>query len=248
MNDGGASEVNEAELAQPTAVPLPGTGDRVDEGGQDEREDHELAELDALSHETGNDRGSGASESGLEEEVNGGDQRTIGHHLSGDGGVKEQALEIEPAIHHGSAVHQRITDEPVGGHREGKHEQVLGEDVDGVLLAAHPCFDHGEAGVHEDHQDRGHQEPHVVGQEGSVELRQLSGSGRKVEDTQAKEGQGNTSQPGQRTTGGQTTHLAEQELRGLQQARFLQALRPRPRCRSNSHQKAVAGWMTDNRH
>ena len=173
VNDGGASEVNEAELAQPAAVPLPGTGDRVDDRGQDEGEDHELAELDALSHQTRNDRGSGARESGLEEEVNGGDQTSVSHHLSGDSGVKEQAVEIEPAVSDGAAVHERVTNEPIGGHRKGEHEEVLGENVDGVLLSAHPGFDHGETGVHEDHQDRGHQEPHVVSQEGCIELWQL---------------------------------------------------------------------------
>ena len=30
VNDGGASEIDETELAQPTTVPLPGTGDGVD--------------------------------------------------------------------------------------------------------------------------------------------------------------------------------------------------------------------------
>ena len=34
-----------------------------------------------------------------------------------------------------------------------------------------------EAGVHEDHQDRGHQEPQVVSQEGCIELGKLSGTG-----------------------------------------------------------------------
>ena len=102
--------------------------------------------------------------------------------LSSDGRVEEEAPEIQPAANDGVAVHQGVAHEPVGGHREGEHEQVLGEDIDGILLPAHACFDHGEAGVHEDHQDGGDQKPEVVGQESGGELRKLFGFGRQGED------------------------------------------------------------------
>ena len=236
VNDGGASEVDETELAQPTTVPLPGTGDRIDDGGEHQGEHHELAELDALSHQTGNDGGGGAGESSLEEEINSRDEGRLGDHFRGDRWVKEQTSEIEPAVV-AVAVHQRIADEPVGRHGQGEHEQVLGEDVDRVFLTAHPCFDHGEAGVHEDHQDRCDEQPKVVGQKCSVEFRHLGSFGREVEQAQTEQRHGDASQPGQRTVGGQATELIEHHLGCFKQGCLPQSPRHRPRQRRCSHKE-----------
>src|SRR3546814_1838803 len=44
MDDGGTGEVGEADLREPAAAPGPGALDRVDDGGEDGREDHERPE------------------------------------------------------------------------------------------------------------------------------------------------------------------------------------------------------------
>src|SRR5690606_19847790 len=59
VHDGGAREIGEAHFAQPAATPLPGTLDRVDESGEEKREDHEGPELHTFGDRARYDRGGG---------------------------------------------------------------------------------------------------------------------------------------------------------------------------------------------
>ena len=229
MNDRGTSEVDEfdaSDAVEPTTVPFPATSNWINEGGEDQGEDHEFAELDPLSHKTGNDRGCRSGESCLEQEINGGYQAGIADGLSGNGRVEEEAPEIQPAVDDGVAVHEGVAHEPVGGHREGEHEQVLGEDIDGILLPAHACFDHGEAGVHEDHQDGGDQKPEVVGQESGGELRKLFGFGRQGEDAKAHQRQRRAGEPGHGAIGAEAPDALQKQHRAFQEAGLLQGFAP----------------------
>ena len=178
VHDRRTGKVNEfgiADAVEPAAIPFPAACNRVNKGSEDQGEDHEFAELDPLSHKTGNDRGCCPGESSLEEEINSGNQASVADGFSGDGWIEEEPPEIQPAIDGGVSVHEGIANKPVGGYRQGEDEQVLGENIDGIFLAAHAGFHHGEAGVHEDHQDGGHQQPEVVGEEGCIEIWQLFG-------------------------------------------------------------------------
>ena len=206
VNDGGAGEVDEAEACKPATadtvfreVPLPGAGDWIENSDEDQREDDEFAELDPLGHQAGDDGGRCAGKGCLEQEVDAGDKSRARYIVRGDGGVKEQTTEFQNAGDHPvGLVHQLIADEPVGAHGESEHHQVLGQDVDRIFLAAHPGFHHGEAGVHEDHQYRRHQQPEVVGKEfgckGCSFGKGLS-PGRQIEDPETHQGQGHTGEP-----------------------------------------------------
>merc|ERR1712216_434122 len=124
--------------------------------------DHKLAELDSLGYQAGNDGGSCASKRGLKEEINRWYKASFTDGFSGNGWIEEESCEIQPAVDRSIAIHEGVAHKPIGGHREGKYEQVFGEDIDGVFLTAHAGFDHGEAGIHEDHQDCGDQQPKIV--------------------------------------------------------------------------------------
>ena len=57
-----------------------------------------------------------------------------------------------------AAEHQREADRPVRDHADREDHEVGHDDVDGVLGAAEPGLDHGEAGLHE--EDEGAAEDH----------------------------------------------------------------------------------------
>ena len=109
VHDRGTSEVDEFDAAntvEPATVPFPAASNWVDEGGEDQGENYEFAELDPLSHKTRNDRGGGSGEGRLEQEINGGNQAGIADGLSGDGWIEEEACEIQPTVDDGIAVHE----------------------------------------------------------------------------------------------------------------------------------------------
>ena len=218
VHDGGSGEVDESQFVEPalTHVPLPRAGNGIEDAGEDEREDDELTELDPFGHQARHDCGGGAGEGELEEKVHTGHQLAAGDHLRSDGRIEEQTSELEPARDHpAGVVHDLVTDEPVGRCRQAKHNQVLGQDVDGVLLAAEPGLDHGETGVHEDHQGGADQHEHVVGQEGRGQFGQLGRMGRQVEEAQAQQRDRDAGEPGQRAVGGQAADPAQQKAGGL---------------------------------
>ena len=168
VNDGRTSEIDElfvANAVEPTTIPFPAAGNWIDESGQYEGENHKLAKFDSLSYQAGNDGGSCASKGGLEEEINRWHKASFTDGFSSNGWIEEKSCEVQPAVDRSIAIHEGVANKPIGGHREGKHEEVFGKNIDGVFLTAHAGFDHGEARIHEDHQDRGDQQPKVVGKE-----------------------------------------------------------------------------------
>ena len=209
-------------------VPLPGAGDRIENADEDQREDDEFAELDPLGHQAGDDGGRCAGKGCLEQEIDAGDKSRARYNVRGDGWIEEQTAEFQNAGDHPvGLVHQLVADEPVGAHGESEHHQVLGQDVDRIFLAAHPGFNHGEAGIHEDHQHRRHQQPEVVGKEFGCKRCSLGkglSPGRQIEDPETHQGQGHTGQPHRRAIGSQAANAVEEEHRPLQKAGFLKCL------------------------
>ena len=109
----------------------------------------------------------------MEEEINRWHKASFTDGFSSNGWIEEESCEVQPAVDRSIAIHKGVTNKPIGSYREGKHEQVFGENIDGIFLTAHACFDHGEARIHEDHQDRGDQQPKVVSKESGRKLGKL---------------------------------------------------------------------------
>jgi len=105
VNNRGAGKVNEAHLTQPATIPLPRSGDGIEQTDQNQREHHKGAELDALGNKARNDRGGGGGEGNLEEEINSRNQGTVCDHLRGYRRIKEDAFEEQPAADNGVAIH-----------------------------------------------------------------------------------------------------------------------------------------------
>ena len=117
----------------------------------------------------GGDGGGGGGEGRLEEEVGPvGDVRTrLGRHDFEELGLidPDPAAQADNAVKSIGRIHRAEAGEGVEHHADGEDEDVFVEDVDRVLLTAHPGFHHGEAGVHEDHQNRANQQKEIVGEE-----------------------------------------------------------------------------------
>ena len=85
----------------------------------------------------------------------------------------------------------------------------------------HPGFHHGEAGVHEDHQDGCHKQPEVVGQKRCVQIGEFSSVSRQVEEAQAHEGHRHASKPGERAVRAEAADAFQEKHRTIQEADFL---------------------------
>jgi hypothetical protein len=73
-----------------------------------------------------------------------------------------------PGAGHFPAEGDRVTDGEKQKSADAEVHQILHEDVGDVLGSCQTRLDEREAGLHEDHQDRGNQNPYVV--EGGLDL------------------------------------------------------------------------------
>ena len=161
----GAGEVNHrrtgevllAEAAQPAAAPDPVRHHRVDETHEDDREDQVNAKFGSLQHRAPHDSQRDQRKGRLEEEQ----QR------NGDAVVLEARQEetAAPQERVSLAKSQSETDRPEDERPDAHVRQNLGNDAPDVLHSGEPDLQHGEPGLHEQHQDKRHHHPDGIGYE-----------------------------------------------------------------------------------
>ncbi len=183
VDDARAGEVDVAgaevhrvpRLRQPAATPRPRREQRVVEGAAEEAPDHEAAPLPPLGHRPGGDRRHGVHEGDHVDEQ--------GEHAGVDAAARQRpaALEQEDPVavtdqrrpdgatesaevagHVERAQRQREADQEEPDEGEAEDGEVRADDVSRVLGTTEPRLDEGEAGLHEDHQDRPDDDPQHV--------------------------------------------------------------------------------------
>ena len=184
VNQRRAREIREPTLVQPAGTPLPRCFDRVDEGRQDDREDHERPQLHTFRQGPRDDRSCGGAEHQLEEEVRtcciaildiAGTDRLDGF------GREELADDVRhrPGI---ARIHQVIADNPEHESGNGEKRDVL-EQLRGDVLRAHQTgFQHGKACGHPHDQEAANQEEKGIEDIGDIcadRRRRGSGGGRR---------------------------------------------------------------------
>ena len=163
VHDGASGEVVERglELVQPAATPLPTHDDRIDDRRDDGAVDHVRLELRAFGHGSRHDRRGGRGERDLKCE----EHELVESPVGEDTVASEEPAVTTDVLSGTGEVATECDGVSDGEEQQGSHaevHQVLHEDVGHVLGAGEAGFDQRETGLHEDHQDRGHQDPHVV--------------------------------------------------------------------------------------
>ena len=143
-------------MAQPAAAPDPVTGNRVDDGRDEEAVDQVGRELGAFSHGTGNNRGRSSGKDQLEEPESQDGQ--TGHIVTA---ADEEAACADPAAS-GCTKHEGIAKGPESQAGKDKVDQVFEQDVGGVLRAGQTSFNKSKTGLHPENQEGGDQHPEGV--------------------------------------------------------------------------------------
>ena len=175
MHDAGAREVNHRLLVlvapggQPAvSVPHPVHDDGVDERGEQEGVAEVRGELRALRHGAGGDGRRGGGEGPLEDEplpVGEAAVRLVLGEEEGAGTDKRRGLAV--IVH---AVRDAPAEEVEGHAPDAGVEHVLDQNVHHVLRAHGAGAEHGEARLHEEHEERADEHVSVV-----QAVRELSG-------------------------------------------------------------------------
>jgi hypothetical protein len=134
--------------------------DRVDDQRDQEAVDHVGAELRALRHRPGHDRGRGRREGDLEDEEGGDGEVALPQVVLGDVAADEPAARADEVVARTEREAEAHRGEGEDADREVHH--VLHHDVGDVLAPGETRLDQGEPRLHEDHQDRGDQDEDVV--------------------------------------------------------------------------------------
>ena len=195
MNDQGPGKVVESHLVQPAAAPFPVAAHRVDNGCDDDAVDQVAGYLHAASHRAGNDRGCGCGENRLKEKVNLRVQVTRQRFRRRRGDA--QTTKADESAQNGPAVHQAVADQEIEENTTRQVDDVLEHDVDSILGRVETRLDHGEAGLHKQHQHRRDEKEQVVNRIGNfihTQRRRILGKCRWREDEKPKNGQGNRPQ------------------------------------------------------
>ncbi len=165
MHDGGAGEVHKAEALQPAAratdsvgageaAPGPVAGERVDDAGEEAGIDEVADEFGALGHGAGDDGASGAGEDDLEE------PKAPKRAVLGEVGEPE-AVGADPAPG-AAAEHEAEAEEHENDDGDGEVQEVFHDDVDAVFGPGEAQFEKAEAGLHEENERAGEDDPDEV--------------------------------------------------------------------------------------
>ena len=163
MDDGGAGEVREPQVAKPSATPGPGADDGIDNARQDQGEEEKGPHPHPFGQRPGNDGSRGRHEDHLEEPVgHGGVTGAVGKHIRRGPVLAAQQgnLVARGAVHKPRGandvehvvIHQVVANEEVGQGGDGVKADVLQADHGGVLGAHRAGLQHSEAGAHPHHQ------------------------------------------------------------------------------------------------
>ena len=162
VDDGGAGEVLETHLSEPSAAPGPRADDGIQQCGEDQGEQEETPHLHALGQRAGDDGSGGGDEDHLEEPV--------GHHrvavaqdafqsgiISADQGDLVGGWAVQRPNHGADdrldvVVHQVVPDEVEGQTGDGVEADVLQADHGSVFGSDRTSLQHGETGAHPHYQ------------------------------------------------------------------------------------------------
>ena len=183
------------EHRQPAAAPGPVRVNGIDDGAHEHAEHGERGKFPALRQGPGGDGGRGVHEDHLEQEV-GEDRRGVGDAREEEPGPPEQPPVLAPererdlvsqlvvaaerAERADPARLEREADGPIRQHRDAVHHEVHGDGVGRVLGAGEAGLDQREAGLHEHHEEPGHQGPHEVDGDGVGGRGGVCGAGERV--------------------------------------------------------------------
>ena len=154
-----AREVVKAHFGEPTTSPHPVADDRIEHGRSERGEDEERGQPRAFCHRARNDRGGGGGEDELKEKKNE-ERQVVGgagdriRWLGCETGESDELVAL--------AKHQTKAEEEKNDRSDGDHSNVLQQHHDSVLLSAETALHEGEPRVHEEHEERGHHDPHAV--------------------------------------------------------------------------------------
>ena len=151
VDHAGAGEVDEAEPAQPAAAPDPAGLDRIDDEADDRGVQAVSGKLRPLRHGARHDGGRRRAEHELEDERRPVEALKIEEHIP-----------VRPADQSEDAVlphHQAVAEQEEHHRSNAEVHQVFHNNVARVLGAGEAGLHHGEAALHEKHEDRTDQEP-----------------------------------------------------------------------------------------
>jgi hypothetical protein len=109
-------------------------------------------------HRTGRDGAAGVGKGELEQEER--QERNAGRAVGGGRAVQEEVRVPDPTV--ACSEHEREAERPEQDAAQTRVGDALEHDVRDFTRPSEPGFQHHEAGLHEEHQERRHQHPHRV--------------------------------------------------------------------------------------
>ena len=146
-------------VAQPASrAPHPVTEDRVDQAGHEDAVEDVALEAGATNECARRDRRGRISERELEEEE--GEERHRRRLVGRSGGMEEEVLVPDAAVARPEL--EREADRPVQDAAHARVEHARQQHVHRFSRAGEPRFEGHEAGLHEEDEERGDEDPHRV--------------------------------------------------------------------------------------
>ena len=161
VHDRGTGEVAERRVhrGEPAVgTPDPVADDRVDEPAHRDAVDEVAAERGAADHRTRRDRAARVGEGELEQEER--EERDPDAPVGLGRVVQEEVLVPDPAVP--GAEHEREAERPEEDAAQTRVGDALEHDVRDFTGSSEAGFQHHEAGLHEEHEERRDQHPHRV--------------------------------------------------------------------------------------
>ena len=165
VHHGRAGEVAEAHAAvgglqEAARAPGPVAEDRVDEAADGEAVEQVALEVGASDHRPRRDRRAGVGEGELEQEERHERDAGVGRPVEGvrrRGAVEEEELVADDAV--AEAEHEGEAERPEQQRAQARVDDALLEDVDDLTGPGEAGLEHHEAGLHEEHEERGDKGP-----------------------------------------------------------------------------------------
>src|SRR3989344_1161383 len=163
VHNGGTREIVESHPGEEPPAPDPVTGHRVEEGNQEEGEEHECGKPDAFRNRSRNNRRRSTREDELEEELRGHRDGCPFERRKRRGAIDErgnETLKTDECI--SIPEHEGEPDEEEGNGGNGEDGVILRKDVHAIFDSAEARFDESESRIHEEDEERGRKDPDGV--------------------------------------------------------------------------------------